>query len=122
VLYIEDDLDNITLVRILLQTRTHITLKVAMSARDGIDAAEQEPPDLILLDNRLPDAAGREVLGQLASSGVTAAIPVIVLSADSGAAIADELIRLGAVEFLVKPYDIHEFLSMIDRRLPSLLG
>ena len=116
-MYIEDDLDNITLVRILLQSRAQITLTVATTAREGVDAAAKEPPDLILLDNRLPDGAARDVLGELASCTATAAIPVVVLSADSGRAIADQLIALGAAEFLMKPYDIHDFLSMVDRRL-----
>ncbi len=116
-MYIEDDEDNILLVKMLLQSRDSIALNVATCGRDGIDAAVEETPDLILLDNRLPDASGREVLGWLASSESTVAVPVIVLSADSGAAVADELIQLGAAEFLVKPYDIHEFLSMIDRLL-----
>ena len=116
-LYIEDDQDNVTLVRILLQTRSDITLTVATTARDGLAAAALDSPDLILLDNRLPDGTGADVLDELASSGSTAAIPVVVLSADSGRAIAEQLIQLGAAEFLVKPYDIHAFLAMVDRRL-----
>ncbi len=41
-------------------------------------------PDLILLDNRLPDGTGREVLVRLKSSATTAGIPVVIVSGDSG--------------------------------------
>jgi CheY-like chemotaxis protein len=118
VLYIEDDQDNILLVTLLLESRPQIVLRVATNARDGVAAAIDEPPDLILLDNRLPDATARDVLGQLALDKTTAAIPTIVLSADSGSVIADELIEMGATEFLMKPFDIHHLLFILDRHLP----
>ena len=61
-LYIEDNEDNISLVRALLKRRPQIELHIAMTGRDGIQAAVNKQPGLILLDNRLPDATGREVL------------------------------------------------------------
>ena len=64
-----------------------------------------------------PDAAGRDVLAQLAASEATARIPVIIVSGDSGQATADELIASGAAEFLCKPFNIHQFLAAIDRYL-----
>jgi CheY-like chemotaxis protein len=117
VLYIEDGADNIRLVERLLRRRPQIILRVAMTGRDGVRAAIDEPPGLILLDNRLPDATGSEVLRELASADATAGIPVVVVSGDSGGQAADELRAIGAAEFLDKPFDIHQFMSMIDRYL-----
>jgi CheY-like chemotaxis protein len=117
VLYIEDGADNIRLVERLLRRRPEISLRVAMTGRDGVRAAMDEPPGLILLDNRLPDATGSEVLRELASADATAGIPVVVVSGDSGGQAADELRASGAAEFLDKPFDIHQFMSMIDRYL-----
>jgi len=114
VLYIEDDAANVHLVERLLQRREHVNLRVATSAHDGVQAAIDELPDLILLDNRLPDGTGSDVLLQLSSTESTAAIPVVVLTGDSGATV-DGLLAMGATEFLAKPYDIYEFLDMIDR-------
>jgi CheY-like chemotaxis protein len=57
-LYIEDDDNNISLVKALLKRRPEIELLVAMNGRDGIQAAIDKQPALILLDNRLPDATG----------------------------------------------------------------
>jgi CheY-like chemotaxis protein len=119
VLYIEDNPHNTRLVERLLELRPRTELHVATNARDGLKAAIDERPDLILLDNRLPDATGSDVLRQLASSTATADIPVVVLTGDSSGTTADELLAVGASEYIMKPYDIHEFMSMIDRYLPS---
>jgi CheY-like chemotaxis protein len=115
VLYIEDHAATRRLVeRMLFKLRPQIELHVATNARDGIKAAIDEQPALILLDNRLPDATGGEVLRQLASSGATAGIPVVVISGDS-ARTGDELLAIGASEFLPKPFDIDHLVTMIDR-------
>jgi CheY-like chemotaxis protein len=117
VLYIEDNDLSITLVEALLRRRPHVELHVATNGRDGVQAAIDKLPGLILLDNRLPDATGGEILRELGSASATAAIPVVVLSSDSGDVIA-QLLADGAAEALLKPFDIHEFIAMIDRYFP----
>jgi CheY-like chemotaxis protein len=117
VLYIEDNQDNIRLVERLLKRRPDIQLRSAMTARDGVGAAIDDQPALILLDNRLPDANGEQVLRQLACTPATAAIPVVILSGDSGRATVKDLIAAGAVDFLAKPFDIHRLLAIIERYL-----
>src|ERR1017187_4281583 len=87
ILYIEDNDDNISLVKALLKRRPQIELHVAPRGRDGFQAAIDKRPDLILPDNRPPDATGSEILRELVSRPATAAIPVVILSSDS-----DELI------------------------------
>jgi CheY-like chemotaxis protein len=116
-LYIEDDENNISLVEALIRRRPQIELHVAMNGRDGVQAAIDKRPGLILLDNRLPDATGSEILHELTSAAATAAIPVIVLSSDSDELI-DELLASGAAESVGKPFDIHQFMAVIDRYLP----
>jgi CheY-like chemotaxis protein len=116
-LYIEDDENNIGLVKALLRRRPQIDLHVAMTGRDGVQAAIDKQPGLILLDNRLPDATGGDVLRELTSTAATAAIPVIVLSGDSDDRIY-ELLASGAAESIGKPFDIHQFIAIIDRYLP----
>ena len=117
-LYIEDNESNISLVEALLKRRPSIELHIAMTGADGIKAALDKRPDLILLDNRLPDATGGEILRDLASAAATAAIPVVMLSGDSDE-ILDELLTSGAAESIAKPFDIHEFMAVIDRYLPD---
>jgi CheY-like chemotaxis protein len=116
VLYIEDNPDNICLVERLLKRQPDVELHTAATARDGLRAAIDRQPALILLDNRLPDATGREVLVRLKSA--TAGIPVVIVSGDSDGEVAKELLALGASDFLAKPFDIHQFMAIIDRYLP----
>ncbi len=116
-LYIEDDDNNISLVQALLKRRPHIDLHVATNGRDGVQAAIDKRPGLILLDNRLPDATGAEILRKLTSATATAAIPVVAFSSDSGD-IINELLANGAAESVAKPFDIHQFMAIIDRYLP----
>ncbi len=116
-LYIEDDESNVALVQALLRRRPEIALHVAMNGRDGVSAATDVRPGLILLDNRLPDATGSEILQELASASDTAAIPVVVLSGDSDELI-DELLAQGAAEAVPKPFNMHQFIDIIDRYLP----
>ena len=118
VLYIEDNADNIRLVERVLRRRPQTELRVATNASDGVQAAAGEQPDLILLDNRLPDATGGDVLRQLASAETTAGIPVVIVSGDSGKAIISEFLAIGAADFLEKPFNIHQLMAIIDRYLP----
>ena len=117
-LYIDDNEDNVFLLQHLFKRRyPDIELHTAMTGRDGIRAAIDGQPALILLDNRLPDVNGKQVLGQLAATPATAAIPVIILSGDSDPATVDELLAAGAADFLVKPFDIHRLLAVVGRYL-----
>ena len=100
-LYIEDQENNISLVKAMLRRRPQIELHVATSGLDGIQAAIDKQPGLILLDNSLPDATGGEVLRELASAAATAAIPVVILSAGSDEVIG-ELLASGAAESVAK--------------------
>jgi CheY-like chemotaxis protein len=116
VLYIDDNQDNIFLLqRMFKHRRPDIQLHSAMTGRDGIKAAVDGQPALILLDNRLPDANGVQVLLQLAAAPATAAIPVVILSGDSNPVTVNELLAAGAADFLVKPFDIDQLLAIIGR-------
>jgi CheY-like chemotaxis protein len=118
VLYIDDSQDNIFLLqRLFKRSRPDVQLHTAMTGRDGIKAAIDGQPALILLDNRLPDINGEQVLSQLAAAPATAAIPVVVLSGDSNPVTVNELLAAGAADFLVKPFDIHQLLAVVGRYL-----
>jgi CheY-like chemotaxis protein len=118
VLYIDDDEDNIFLLRRLFERkRPDIDLRTAMTGHDGVRVAIDAQPNLILLDNRLPDASGEQVLRHLAVAPATAAIPIVILSGDSNPATVDELLAAGAADFLGKPFEAHQLLAIIGRYL-----
>ena len=117
VLYIEDNLSNLTLIEHLLIEHTEIKLITAMQGGIGIDLARQHCPDLILLDLHLPDIPGWEVLARLRADEKTRDIPVIAVSADATPRQVERLMAAGAQDYLTKPLDIDRFHEMMRRVL-----
>jgi CheY-like chemotaxis protein len=118
VLYIDDNEDNVVLLRRLFKRKCpDIQLHTAMTGGDGVRVAIDDQPALILLDNRLPDASGEQVLRDLAAAPATAAIPVVILSGDTNPATVDELLAAGAADFLGKPFEANELLAIVGRYL-----
>jgi hypothetical protein len=116
-LYIEDNLANLSLVETLFATRPGLTLIPALQGQLGLDLAWEHEPDLILLDVHLPDMPGDEVLGRLRADTRTARTPVIVISADAMPSRSDRLLKRGAQAYLTKPLDVDVFLETVDRLL-----
>jgi CheY-like chemotaxis protein len=116
VVYIEDsDLNANLVARLLQQLRPGITLHVAPDGRTGLRLARTYHPDLILLDRNLPDMSGDDVLAGLKSTPDTATVPVVILSGDTGGNMTERLLAAGANDFLTKPYNRDDFLTIIDR-------
>jgi two-component system KDP operon response regulator KdpE len=86
----------------------------AENAADGLKAATFNAPDLIILDLALPDLHGTEVLEQLRS---WSNVPVIVLSVESDEQEKVQLLRLGADDYVVKPFGIAELLARSEAAL-----
>ena len=80
-------------------------IAVAMDGESALEAVEEEPPDLILLDIIMPDMDGFEVCKRLKDNPETADIPVIFLSALTEAHEKQKGLKLGAVDFLTKPFN-----------------
>jgi PAS domain S-box-containing protein len=118
-LYIEDNLANLTLVESLLSSRPEITLLSAMQGRMGLDLAWEHAPDLILLDLHLPDMPGNEVLRRLRADKRTHATPVVVISADATPGQVERLRAGGAHEYITKPLDLDRFMEAVDRILTA---
>ena len=117
VLHIEDNLSNLKLVERILARRPDVSLTEARSGKEGLELAAELNPDLVLLDLRLPDLAGEDVLRTLREDDATRSIPVVVVSAEARPAETDRLLAAGADDFLVKPIDIGTFLTVVDRIL-----
>jgi PAS domain S-box-containing protein len=121
ILYIEDNLSNLTLVEQMLAEQPHIELMTAMQGALGLELARKHSPDLILLDLHLPDLRGHEVLARLQHDQATCRIPVVVISADATARQVQRLLAAGACRYLTKPIDIGEFFRVIDETMSRRL-
>ena len=115
VLYVEDNLSNLTLIEQVLAERPEIQLLTAMQGQVGLDLARQHLPDLILLDLHLPDLPGWEVLAELKTGETTRDIPVVVVSADATPRQIKRLMAAGAATYLTKPLDVIEFFDVLDK-------
>ena len=123
VLYVEDNLATIGLMEDVFKMRPSIRLITAMQGSLALDLARQHKPGLIILDVHLPDMSGDDVLKQLQNDPETAAIPVVMFSADATERQAERFLGLGARRYIVKPAKVPEFLAMLDEMLtPSPIG
>jgi two-component system alkaline phosphatase synthesis response regulator PhoP len=88
---------------------------VARDGEEGLQRASSEPWDLILLDGMLPKKSGFDVCRDLRAKGVKT--PVIMLTARGQ--VSDRVVglKLGADDYLVKPFDMSELLARIEARL-----
>lgn len=121
-LYVEDNLANLSLIETVLAARPEISVLAALQGQIGLELAAEHRPDVILLDLHLPDMAGAEVLRRLRADQRTGEIPVIIVSADATADSMRRLLADGATAYLTKPIDVDEFLAAIDRLLASRRG
>lgn len=89
----------------------------AYSGREGMELAREHLPSLILVDLNMPGQNGLEVIHQLKQDSATSQIPVIVVS---GSVESEEKVRAidaGAMDFVTKPFDIHELRARIGSAL-----
>ncbi|MBZ9715415.1 response regulator transcription factor [Deinococcus multiflagellatus] len=121
ILIIEDNADIAALLTYDLQDEGY-AVSHASTAMTGLIQARTQCPDLILLDLGLPDADGRLVVSRLRK---VSDVPILVLSARSAVDEKVELLRMGADDYLVKPYHLTELVARLEtqlrRRLPPVL-
>jgi two-component system response regulator AtoC len=87
----------------------------ASNATEALTRVAEHPPDLILLDMRLPDASGIMLLRSLRSNGVTT--PVIVMTGYGTPAGADEAGRYGVIAYLAKPVNLRQLRQLVDETI-----
>ena len=120
ILYIEDDSEMIDLVSIILNRRG-FDVKGILDGRQGLLLAQQDPPDLILLDLMMPELDGWEVYHQLKSSETTRNIPVIIITAKAQA--IDRVLGLHIAhvdDYISKPFHPNDLVESIEEVLRSL--
>jgi CheY-like chemotaxis protein len=114
ILYVEDNLSNLTLVQRVLDRRQDIELIPAMQGGLALELARLHRPDLVLLDLHLPDISGEEVFAQLRQAADCRDIPVVVLSADATQGQIDRLLAAGIDAYITKPLDVKPFIAIVD--------
>src|SRR5436190_15887515 len=86
-------------------------VEAAGTGAEGIECVQAGPPDVILLDLRLPDQSGLEVYQQIRQ--IDARIPVIFVTLAKTADTAIEAMKQGAYDYLFKPLDLHQLRKVV---------
>ena len=120
VLYVEDNYQNMRLMIRLIEDRPDIKLLTADNGRRGVEAAIASTPDLVLLDIKLPDMSGFEVLELLRKNELTRDIPVIAVSANAMGHDLEAGIEAGFLDYLIKPLNIRLFYQRLQKILPVI--
>lgn len=114
ILVVDDDPDIRSLVRLILETAGHVVVEAA-HGKAALDIIRPNlAPDIVITDLTMPVLSGAELIERLHSEQVTAAIPIVVVSASSDA----ERIFQGScpVQAVIrKPFDVHALVDCIER-------
>jgi two-component system response regulator AtoC len=116
ILLIDDEARVRTSLKMVLEPSYDILQ--AADAQEGLDTFRKEGPDLVLLDVILPGSDGLAILETLRAESKM--VPVIMLTGTKSVKTAVAAIRLGAEDYLSKPFDVDELRHVIERALKSL--
>lgn len=116
VLVIDDSPTIVALLKRMLQ-QNHLDVLVAYDGESGLEIAHRETPDLIFLDIVLPGIDGFSALRKLRRDPVTKDIPIIMISGNAQATEQFYVQRIGADDFMKKPFSRAEVFNRIEQLL-----
>ncbi len=113
ILLIEDDIEICKMVKAHLE-KYNYEVFYTLSGTDGINMIKKLEPSLVVLDLMLPYTSGDRVLSE---TRTFSDVPVIVISAKSMTQTKIEILKLGADDYITKPFDLDELLARIEANL-----
>jgi CheY-like chemotaxis protein len=116
ILAVDDTAVNLRLLDRLLKSEGY-EVRCCSSGPEALEAAERQPPDLVLLDILMPDMDGFEVCARLKANPKLAAIPVIFLSALNATEDKVRAFRAGGVDYVSKPFQFEELLARVRTQM-----
>ncbi len=118
VLVADDDADILSLVELWLR-RAGYTVVCAADGRKALDAVREHRPEVAILDVRMPEMDGLDVIRAIRADEHSKEMLLIALSARVQAANIAEGLEAGADEYLEKPFKGEQLQELIDARLPA---
>ena len=119
VLYIEDNDDNVYMLKMRLELLGNFEVLAAENGEKGCEMAATEQPDLILMDLEMPVVDGWEATRRLKGSPTTRDIPIIALSAHALGGEREKALAAGCNEFDTKPIEFDRLVETLRRVLAS---
>lgn len=111
VLIVDDEYEFSSTLQTRLNLRNFLTTMVN-SGEAALKAVEEEKPDVLLLDLKMPDLDGLEVLARLREAH--ADIKVIILTGHGSFEVGREGMELGAFDYIMKPVDLNVLIAKIE--------
>ena len=112
VLIIDDEKNLVSSLMFSLEEE-EMTVFAAYDGKSGLAEIEKQTPDVVLLDLKLPDQSGFEVLDQV--QALPAPPVTIMISAHGDTRAAVEAVKKGAQDYITKPFDLDELILLIQR-------
>jgi len=116
VLIVDDD-DQLRISFAKLLKEEGYDIQTAPTGEAGIEAVKQHVPDLMIMDVRLPGMNGLEAFGAIRK--IDSTLPVIIMTAFGTTDTAIEATKLGAFDYILKPFDIPAVLKLIEQALEA---
>ncbi|GET41122.1 response regulator [Microseira wollei] len=116
ILIVDDTPENLQVLSATLSDRGY-KVRGVIKGTMAIRAAKSAPPDLILLDIKMPDLSGYEVCEQLKADPQTKEIPVIFISALDEVLDKVKAFEIGGVDYITKPFQVEEVLARVEHQL-----
>jgi two-component system cell cycle response regulator DivK len=113
ILYIEDNLDNMILVKRVLEIEGYEVI-AAHNGTEGLAKAVEDRPDIIITDINLPDIDGYEITNNLKQDKKTAHIPVVAMTANVMKKDKEHVFDAGCDGYISKPIDVDELPEQIE--------
>ena len=104
ILVVDDDIQNLRLLQVLLRPEGYV-VRTANSGKEALASIADDPPDLILLDDMMPEMRGVVVARALKDNLATRSIPIIMVTAQTDREARLAALDAGAEDFLTKPVD-----------------
>jgi len=116
VLYVEDNIDNRTLVRRILLSEDYSLIE-AVNAAECLKVLENTKPDLILMDINMPDMDGYTLTAKIKTTPGFERIPILALTANVMRGDKEKTLEAGCDGYIQKPLDIDQLIKEIERFL-----
>jgi len=116
IMVVDDTPANLSLLVELLE-KHGFKVRPVLTGRAAITAAVRRPPDLILLDMRMPEMDGLEVCARLKAKDVTRDIPILFISAHNATEEKLKAFQSGGFDFINKPFQVDEVMARINTHL-----
>lgn len=122
ILIVDDEPVNLKLLDKMLSAQGYSNLVLVQDSRQVLEAYQQQPTDLILLDINMPNLDGFAVLEQLKALDNPLLPPVVILTAQHGQDFLLRALNAGARDFITKPFDRNELLARVRNMLDAHLA